>query len=70
METSNQVKSYRAYNDRSKLMSEVPFTANQNIMQNLLKAKEIREMGKYILLLCNYLFIQRNYRISEWKMKK
>lgn len=27
-------------------MSEVPFTANQNIMQSLLKAKEIKELGK------------------------
>lgn len=47
LETNNLPSSYRAYNQRAKiLMSEVPFTANQNIMQSLLKAKEIKELGK------------------------
>ena len=42
-----QPSSYRAYNQRKKmLMSEVPFAKNPNIMNSLLRAAENREIEK------------------------
>ena len=42
-----QPSSYRAYNQRKKmLMSEIPFTKNPNIMNSLLRAAENREIEK------------------------
>jgi hypothetical protein len=38
-------------------------------MQSLLKAKEIRELGKKQFL-SFYFILKRDYQISKWKMKK